>query len=65
MMWMNPEPVMWNELSQKENNKYCILTHTYGLQKNGTEEPLCRAEIEMQTQRIDLWIWGEGEGGMN
>ena len=23
--------------------------------KNGTDEPICRARIEMQTQRMDLW----------
>ena len=35
--------------------------------KDNTEEPICRAEMEMQTQRTDLWTWGwgEGEGGMN
>ena len=31
--WMNLEPVLHrvNELSQKEKNKYHILTHVYGL----------------------------------
>ena len=35
--------------------------------KDNTEEPICRAEMEMQTQRTDLWTWGwgEGVGGMN
>ena len=28
--WMNPEPVIQSEVSQKEKHKYCILTHTYG-----------------------------------
>ena len=27
--WMNLEPVIQNEVSQK--NKYCILTHIYGI----------------------------------
>ena len=27
--WMNPEPVIRSEVSQKEKNKYHILTHTY------------------------------------
>ena len=31
--------------------------------KNGTDEPICRAGIEIQTQRIDLWTWGEGREG--
>ena len=27
--WMNLEPVIQNEVSQKEENKYCILMHIY------------------------------------
>ena len=27
--WMNLEPLMQSEVSQKEKNKYCILTHIY------------------------------------
>ena len=34
-------------------NKHCTVTHTYGIQKNGTDEPICRAAME--TQRTDLW----------
>ena len=29
--WMNLEPVIQSEVSQKEKNKYCILTHIYGI----------------------------------
>ena len=28
-------------------------------------EPVCRAGIEMQTPRTDVYSAGEGEGGMN
>ena len=42
-MWMNLEPVVQSEVSHKEK-KY-ILTHIYGIQKNGTDEPICRARI--------------------
>ena len=31
MMWMNLESVIQNEISQKEKNKYHILTHIYGI----------------------------------
>ena len=31
--WMNLEPVIQNEVSQKEINKYHILTHIYAIQK--------------------------------
>ena len=29
-MWMDLETVIQNEVSQKEKNKYCILTHICG-----------------------------------
>ena len=45
---MNQEPIVQSEVIQKEKDKY----HTYNeIWKNGTDEPICRAGIEMQTQR--------------
>ena len=38
MRWMNLEPIIQSELSQKGKDKYCILTHIYGMQKNDTEQ---------------------------
>ena len=29
MRWMNLEPIIENEVSQKEKDKCCILTHIY------------------------------------
>ena len=55
MRWMNLEPTIQNEASQKEENKYCILTPIYRNQKDGTAECVHRAAVEMQTQRTDLW----------
>ena len=52
---MNLEPIIQSEVSQKKKDKYCILTHTYGIQKDGTDEPICRAAMEMQSQRTELW----------
>ena len=31
MRWMNLEPIIQSEISQKEKDKYCILTHIYGI----------------------------------
>ena len=31
MRWMHPEPVIPSEVSQKENSKYRIITHIYGI----------------------------------
>ena len=29
--WMNLEPIIQSEVSQKEKDKYCILMHIYGI----------------------------------
>ena len=29
--WMDLESVIQSEVSQKEKNNYCMLTHTYGI----------------------------------
>ena len=29
--WMDLESVIWSEVSQKEKNKYCLLTRIYGI----------------------------------
>ena len=31
--WMDLETVIQSEVSQKEKNKYCMLTHIYGIKK--------------------------------
>ena len=49
MRWMNLEPIIQSEVSQKEKDKHCILTHIYGIEKNGTEELIYRAAVEKQT----------------
>ena len=30
-MWIDLESVIQSEVSQKEKNKYCMLTHIYGI----------------------------------
>ena len=51
-----------SEVSQKEKNRYRILTHICGTQKNGTDELVCKAEIETQMQRTNVWT-PRGESG--
>ena len=60
--WMDLETVIQSEVSQKEENKYHILMHICGIQKNGTDEPVCKAEIETQMQRTNIWT-PRGESG--
>ena len=67
MRLRNLEPIVQSEVSQKEKYKYHILTHIYGIQKDGTEEFICRVAMEKQTQKTDLrtwWVEEEGEGEM-
>ena len=48
--WIDLESVIQSEVSQKEKNKYHMLTHIYGtLKKSGSEEPRGRTGIKMQT----------------
>ena len=49
MRWMNLEPIIQSEVSQKEKDKYHVLMHTYRLYNNGTEESIYRATMETQT----------------
>ena len=47
-MWMDLETVIQSEVSQKEKNNYHVLMHVCGTWKNGTDELVCRAEIETE-----------------
>ena len=64
MRWMKLEPIIQNEVSQEEKHQYSILTHIYGIQKDGKDNPTQETEKETQISRTDFWTLGEGEGGM-
>ena len=49
MRWMNLEPIIQSEVSQKEKDKYCILTRIYGIEKYSTEEFIYRETMEKLT----------------
>ena len=49
MRWMKLEPIIQSEVSQKEKYKYHILTHIYGILRDGTDEFIFRAAVEKQT----------------
>ena len=48
MKWMKLEPIKQNEVSQKEKHQYSILTHIYGIQKDGNDDPICKTAKEIQ-----------------
>ena len=49
MRWMNLEPIIQSEVSQKEKDKYHILMYIHGIWKTGTEEFIYRVEMEKKT----------------
>ena len=55
--------VIRSKVSQKEKNKYHITLLLCGSRKNGTNECICKAEIEMS--RTNVWVPGGKESGMN
>ena len=48
MRWMKPEPIIQNEVSQKEKHRYSILTHIYGIWKDGNDDPICETAKKTQ-----------------
>ena len=55
---------MQSEVSQKEKHQYSILTHIYGIQKDGNDNLISETEKETQLYRTVIWTLGEGKGGM-
>ena len=47
--WMDLKTVIQSEVSQRKKNKYHILTHICRIYKRGTNESICKSEIETQT----------------
>ena len=48
MRWMKLEPIIQREVSQKEKHQYSILTHIYGILKDGNNDPMCETAKETQ-----------------
>ena len=63
---MKLEPIIQSEVSQKEKHQYSILTHIYGIQKDGNDNPLCETakDTDVQNRLLDSVGEGESEGGM-
>ena len=43
---MKLEPIIQSEVSQKEKHQYSILTHIYGIQKDGNDDPIYKTAKE-------------------
>ena len=52
---------------ESDTTEWLTLSLSFLCMKDGTDEPICRAAVETQTLRTDLWtrlVGEEGEGGM-
>ena len=55
---MKLEPIIQSEVSQKDKDHYSILTHIYGIEKDGNDSPICKTDKETQMYRTDFWtLW--------
>ena len=54
MRWMKLEPIIQSEVSQKDKDQYSILTHIYGIKKDGNNNPIYKTEKETQIYRTDF-----------
>ena len=58
MRWMKLESIIQSEISQKEKHQYSILTHIYGIYKNGNDDPIYETAKETQMYTTDFWtLW--------
>ena len=48
MKWVKLESIIQSEVSQKEKHQYSILTHIYGIQKDGNNNSICETAKETQ-----------------
>ena len=62
MRWVKLEPIIQSEVSQKEKHQYSILTHIYGIWKDGSDDPVCKTAKETQRYRTVFWILRERMG---
>ena len=45
----------YTEVSQKDKHQYSILTHIYGIQKDGNDNPIYKTGKETKLYRTDFW----------
>ena len=45
---MKLESIIQSDVSQEEKHQYSILTHIYGIYKDGNDDPICKTAKEIQ-----------------
>ena len=61
MRWMKLEPIIHSEVSQKEKHQYSILTHIYGIYKDGNNNPV-RQQKRCRCIEQSFGLCGRGRG---
>ena len=61
MRWMKLEPIIQSEVSQRVKHHSSILTHIYGIQKDGNNNPVYETAKETLMYRTVLWTLWERE----
>ena len=65
MRWMNLEPIIQREVSQKEKDKYHILTHIYRNLQKQYQRPCVQVSKGDTDIKNRLWTqWEKKRGGM-
>ena len=64
MRWMKLEPIIQNEVSQKDKDQYSILMNIHEILKVGNNNPICKTEKETQKYGTDFWtLWERARVG--
>ena len=64
MRWMKLELIIESEVSQKDKDQYSILTHIYGILKDGNDNTICKTGKETQMYRTDFGtLWEKARVG--
>ena len=63
LRWMNLEPITQSEVSHQEKYKYCVLTHTYGILRDGTDEFIFSTVTDGKSDREQSYGHGGRRGG--
>ena len=62
MRWMKLEPITQSEVSSKEKHQYGILTHVYGIQKDGNNDPICETAKRHTYKEQSFGLCGRRRG---
>ena len=64
MRWMKLEPIIQSEVSQKDKDRYSILTHICRIEKDGNDNLIYKTEKVTQMYRTDFWtLWEKARVG--